>query len=120
MVLVAQLKTASSVDVKLLRDYIGARVVDFVQAVNQRLILSFTYDGLSRLVQPATYGITSTGKASLRCCLIAGASRRNSIPCWELYTIAKMQNVTSTSDMFIDFAVSPLCQPLVRQSALTN
>jgi hypothetical protein len=80
--------------------------MNLVQAVNQRLILSFTYDGLSRRVQPATYGATRTGKTSLRGCLIAGASQRNSIPCWELYTVSKMQNVTSTGETFTEFAVS--------------
>lgn len=79
--------------------------MDLAQAVNQRLVISFTYDGLSRLVQPATYGTTSTGKLSLRGCLIGGASRRNTIPCWELYTVAKMQDVTSTGEAFNDFAL---------------
>ena len=80
--------------------------MDLVQAVSQRSIISFTYDGLPRLVQPATYGTTSTGKSSLRGCLIGGTSRTNSIPCWELYTVAKMQNVTSTGEAFTDFARS--------------
>jgi len=56
-------------------------------------------------VQPATYGTTSTGKSSLRGCLVAGESQRNSIPCWELYTVDKMQDVAFTGESFTEFAL---------------
>lgn len=74
-------------------------------AIHGRVIIEFVYDGLPRSVQPATHGITTTGKESLRGCLIGGASHRNSIPCWELFTVAKIQNLTFTNSLFVDFEV---------------
>ena len=72
-------------------------------AVDARSVISFDYDGLPRVVQPATYGVTSTGKNSLRGCLIDGASKRNPIPCWELYTEDKIVNLQASGATFVDF-----------------
>lgn len=74
-------------------------------AIRDRLVVMFTYDGLPRVVQPATYGRTTTGKLSLRACQVSGSSRRNTLPCWELYTEAKMQDLTVTGQVFSRFAL---------------
>lgn len=75
-------------------------------AIEQRQVLSFVYDGLPRTVQPATLGYTSTGKLTLRACLVGGASRRNSIPCWELFTVAKMSQVAPAGTLFEAFSLN--------------
>ena len=64
--------------------------MDFVAAIRGRRLVSFEYDGFTRVVQPATYGQTTTRKLTLRGCQVGGDSHRNSVPCWELYTEAKM------------------------------
>lgn len=51
--------------------------MDLVSAIENRQVISFIYDGLPRVVEPATYGQTTTGKLSLRGCLVAGQSHRN-------------------------------------------
>jgi hypothetical protein len=79
--------------------------MDLTTAVTERRVLRFTYDGLDRVVQPATYGQTATGKWTLRACQVDGASNRNSVPCWELYTEGKMVDVASTDATFADFAL---------------
>lgn len=79
------------------------RFVDFARAVNDRLVIRFTYDGLPRVVQPATFGLTRTGKQALRGCLIAGLSNRNFIPCWELYLTEKMVGPGVTGESFTAF-----------------
>lgn len=80
--------------------------MDLSSAINSRQLIAFTYDGLPRLVQPAAYGQTTTGKWSLRACQIDGLSKRNSVPCWEIYTESKMQNVRATGETFNHFALS--------------
>lgn len=75
-------------------------------AIHRRLLIEFTYDGLPRVAQPATLGTTRTGNESLRACLVGGASRTNSIPCWELYTVAKILNLHVTGTSFGAFAVA--------------
>lgn len=64
--------------------------MSFVAAIRNRLLVSFTYDGLPRVVQPATYGYTTAGNLALRACLVHGQSKRYTLPCWELDTEAKM------------------------------
>jgi hypothetical protein len=72
-------------------------------AIQNRKEITFTYDGLPRVVQPATYGTTTTGKLTLRGCLIGGQSRRNSLPCWELFTEAKILDLALTGSTFDAF-----------------
>lgn len=78
--------------------------MDLASAIQNRQVISFMYDGLPRVVQPATYGRTSTGKLTLRGCQTGGQSRRNSIPCWELYSEAKIVDLASTGATFEAFA----------------
>ena len=77
--------------------------MDLAQAIKNRQVISFTYDGFPRLVQPATYGRTRPGNVTLRGCQIGGTSRRNTVPCWELYTVAKMVDLKTTGTVFESF-----------------
>ncbi len=78
--------------------------MDFASAIHNRQLISFTYDGLPRVVQPATFGQTTTGKLSLCACQIDGSSRRNTPPCWELYTVAKIVGPAFHGTVFSNFA----------------
>jgi len=80
--------------------------MDLVSAINDRQLIEFFYDGHPRIVQPATYGRTATGKWSLRACQVSGRSRRNTLPCWELYTESKMQGARATGETFEQFALT--------------
>jgi len=80
--------------------------MDLAAAVRNHEIIEFTYDGLERVVQPATYGMTSTGKPTLRGCQIGGRSHRHTPPCWELYTEAKIVGAISTGQTFGGFALA--------------
>jgi hypothetical protein len=77
--------------------------MDLAQAIQNRHVISFTYDGLPRVVQPATYGRTRRGNLTLRGCQIDGQSRRNPIPCWELDTESKIVNPQVTGIVFESF-----------------
>lgn len=77
--------------------------MDFARAVNHRLVIQFTYDGLARIVQPAAFGLTTRGKQALRGCQIGGRSKRNPIPCWDLYLTDKMVGPELTGESFTAF-----------------
>jgi len=79
--------------------------MELTSAIESRSEISFIYDGLRRVVQPATLGVTTTGNTALRGCLIDGSSKRNTIPCWELYSISKIVSATETGAHFSDFAL---------------
>lgn len=80
--------------------------MDLASAIRDRQVISFTYDGVHRVVQPATYGQTTTGKLTLRACQVGGASRRITVPCWELYTEAKMLDLELIGEVFETFALA--------------
>jgi hypothetical protein len=80
--------------------------MDIATAIESRSEIAFVYDGLRRVVQPATLGITSTGNTAMRGCLIAGSSKRNTIPCWELYSLSKIMGATETGHTFSDFTLA--------------
>jgi hypothetical protein len=80
--------------------------MDLTSAILNRQVISFTYDGLRRVVQPATFGQTTTGKFALRGCQVNGASRRNHVPCWELYSESKIVGASPTGEVFESFVLS--------------
>lgn len=80
--------------------------MDLAAAIDQRQVISFNYDGQPRVVQPATYGRTRPGNLTLRGCQIDGESNRNTVPCWELYTEAKILDPSFTGDVFRDFTLA--------------
>lgn len=79
--------------------------MDPSSAIRDRTLISFTYDGLPRVVQPATYGYTTADNLALRGVLVQGDSKRNSIPCWELYKESKMVDLVALGQHFDAFAV---------------
>lgn len=78
--------------------------MDLAAAVRNRQVISFVYDGLHRVVQPATYGETTTGKLTLRACQIDGLSKSTTLPFWKLYTEEKLVDPVVTGDVFSTFA----------------
>ena len=71
-----------------------------VQSIKERRLLSFTYDGHPRVVEPHAHGITSTGKESLRCYQIRGSGVDPLGSPWHLMTISKMMNLTLMQETF--------------------
>lgn len=72
-------------------------------AIIEHRVITFIYDGLERTVQPATLGMSSAANLLIRGCQVDGRSKRNSIPCWELYSLAKIRDLTVTDEVFDDF-----------------
>ena len=70
------------------------------QAIAERRLLEFYYDGLPRLVVPAIYGYTTTGKASLRGYQVGGSTRSASKSFWRLFSIGKATSVRLSPETF--------------------
>ena len=72
-----------------------------INAIKNQQTLTFTYDGQPRVVEPHTYGVTTTGKESLRAYQIQGghvSSHRNES--WHLFSVAKMFGLQCTGNNF--------------------
>lgn len=70
------------------------------KAIVNRELLSFTYNGFPRLVEPHTYGLSSTGKESLLAYQVKGGHASGHREPWHLFSIIKMSGVISAGQRF--------------------
>lgn len=70
------------------------------QAIRERQILEFTYDGLLRQVEPHCHGRSQQNKESLRAYQVGGASQSGRIPHWRLFTVSKANGLTLSNERF--------------------
>lgn len=74
--------------------------MDLSVAIMERRVVTFTYDGLPRIVRPAALGEhVRTGNPSLRGYQDGGESKTK-IPEWRLFTVAKIADLTVTPEVF--------------------
>ena len=71
-----------------------------LNAIHNCELLTFTYDGYRRVVEPHTYGMSTTGKESLRAYQVEGrhVSRHNQP--WHLFTVSKIVGLSSAGTGF--------------------
>lgn len=63
------------------------------RAVREHRIVTFSYDGLVRTVEPHTYGVNTAGHDALSRYQIAGFSRSSDRPAWRLYLLSDIRNL---------------------------
>lgn len=61
-----------------------------INAIRSGQVLSFTYDGLPRTVEPHTYGRSTAGNDVLRSYQTAGQSKTGRVPEWTLMKVNKI------------------------------
>lgn len=71
-----------------------------INAIRNREVLSFTYNGIPRTVEPHTVGVSTAGNDVLSCYqthgghVIAGHE-------WDLFTVSKITNLSKTGGSFV-------------------
>lgn len=70
------------------------------QAIRNRQVLTFTYDGYHRTVEPHCHGITTAGNEALRCYQTAGGSSSGKVPDWHMMKVDKIVGLTVTPSVF--------------------
>lgn len=71
-----------------------------ITAIQGRKILSFTYDGHARIVEPYTYGIDSKGHPALRAYQTGGTSQSGRLPEWRLFHENDMRQIAVLDTSF--------------------
>jgi hypothetical protein len=71
-------------------------------AVHDRAVLEFEYNGHHRVVQPSAHGLNLKGNESLRGYQIGGSSRSGRMPPWRMFKVAQIQGLILTGDTFTD------------------
>ncbi len=71
------------------------------QAISQRRVVSFAYDGGTRVVEPHCHGISTAGNEVLRGFQVAGYSGSGNPIGWRLFQVSKIAGWHQTADTFI-------------------
>lgn len=74
---------------------------ELTNAIQQRRIVTFTYEGHPRRVQPAAYGVGNRkGKETLHAYQVDGGSRRGGIPHWRNFHVERIESLTVLDEVF--------------------
>ncbi len=76
-------------------------MVEICDAIKQRRLLQFSYDGHQRVVIPAAHGQhATTNNPVLRAYQVRGSSTSRVPPLWSMVTLAKMSGVLILAESF--------------------
>ena len=73
---------------------------DICEAISGLHLISFTYDGYYRVVEPHTYGVDTKGHPALRAYQVQGESKSGPLPDWRPFRRDKMHGVTVLQKTF--------------------
>ena len=72
-----------------------------VSAIEQRRVVTFTYRGQPRRVQPAAFGVGGRHhRETLHGYQVGGGSERGGIPDWRNFNVAAIESLTVTDETF--------------------
>ncbi len=71
-----------------------------IHAIREMKLISLTYKGTDRVVEPHAYGVSAKGNELLRCYQIHGGHTSTKAHDWDLLTISKIENLNVLSDGF--------------------
>lgn len=71
------------------------------EAIREKRILTFVYDGHPRVVEPHCYGLTRTGKEAIRCYQTGGSGVRPDATPWHLMSVSKMIGLQVLTESFL-------------------
>jgi len=69
-------------------------------AIQHQQMLSFTYDGYARVVEPHCYGIDNKGHYALRAYQVRGGSESGEYVGWKLFHAQEIQQVSVLAEQF--------------------
>lgn len=71
-----------------------------ISAIKRKLVIRFSYNGETRMVEPHCFGTTKSGSSVLRAFQTAGGSSSGDSEGWKLFTVAKMEDIQCTDETF--------------------
>ena len=74
--------------------------MSIASAIQNLQLLSFIYDGHSRVVEPHTYGIDTKGHAAVRAYQVRGGSESGEYVGWKLFHVNEMRGLTVLQEHF--------------------
>lgn len=74
--------------------------MNITSAIENRNLLTFTYDGRPRTVEPHTYGVDSKGHMALRAFQVGGGSESGEYVGWKLFHVQEMHGLNIQPQTF--------------------
>ena len=74
--------------------------MEIPQAIKEKKLLTFRYDGHPRTVEPHTYGIDEKDQKALCAYQVRGSSRSGEYRGWKTFHLTKMSSVVVSSESF--------------------
>lgn len=72
---------------------------DIVEAIENKKLIEFLYDGESRIVEPHCYGVTTKGNDAIRAFQVDGYSSSGKMG-WKLYDLSKVDDLNISGKTF--------------------
>lgn len=72
---------------------------DIINAINDKNLIEFYYEGGNRVVEPHTYGITTADNEGLRAYQISGYSSSGKMG-WKMFDLSKAKRIVILSKSF--------------------
>jgi predicted DNA-binding transcriptional regulator YafY len=69
-------------------------------AIQNKQLLSFTYDGYSRTVEPHTYGVDTKGHRALRAYQVGGGSDSGEFIGWKIFHVDEIRSLAALPAQF--------------------
>lgn len=73
---------------------------EIIDAIENRNLLEFHYDGHYRLIEPHTFGVSSKGNDTLSAYQTEGTSDRGKVPDWKQFTVSKIVGLKTLENTF--------------------
>lgn len=74
--------------------------MSIVDAIGRRHLLTFSYDGFPRVVEPHTYGIDKKGHQALRAYQVGGGSESGQYVGWKIFHVGQMRGLSGLTETF--------------------
>lgn len=71
-----------------------------INAIKNRQLLEFSYNGHLRIAEPHTFGVFSNGNEILVTYQVDGTSDSGKVPDWRPFTFSKIQNLQILNNTF--------------------
>jgi hypothetical protein len=75
--------------------------VTIAAAINNQNLLTFSYDGYRRTVEPHTYGVDRKGHIALRAYQVGGGSESGEYVGWKIFHVHEMLGVSVLQQTFV-------------------
>ncbi|UCC95940.1 MAG: hypothetical protein JSW40_04115 [Candidatus Omnitrophota bacterium] len=75
---------------------------EICQAIHEKKIVTFSYDGGTRTIEPHCYGISKSGNELLRAYQTGGYSESGKSVGWKLFSVNKISKFEVSTDTFND------------------